>query len=46
MFATAITMMAGLQYLFSYPPLAGPSRQADDAELAELMGLDRRKVYA
>jgi branched-chain amino acid transport system permease protein len=47
MFATAVAVIAGLQYLFYNTALGRAFRAtSDDAEIAELMGLDRRKVYA
>jgi branched-chain amino acid transport system permease protein len=47
MFATAVAVIAGLQYLFYRTALGRAFRAtSDDAEIAELMGLDRRKVYA
>jgi len=47
MFATAIAVIAGLQYMF-YRTALGRSFRAtsDDKEIALLMGLDNRKVYA
>jgi branched-chain amino acid transport system permease protein len=46
MFATAVGVIAGLQYLF-YNTAMGRAFRAtsDDAEIAELMGLDRGRVY-
>ncbi|MEO6300305.1 MAG: branched-chain amino acid ABC transporter permease [Paracoccaceae bacterium] len=47
MFATAIAVIATLQYLFYRTALGRAFRAtSDDPEIAELMGLDRRKVYA
>lgn len=47
MFATAVAVIAGLQILFYRSALGRAFRAtSDDAEIAELMGLDRRKVYA
>jgi branched-chain amino acid transport system permease protein len=47
MFATAVAVIAGLQFLFYKTALGRAFRAtSDDAEIAELMGLDRRKVYA
>ena len=47
MFATAIAAIAGLQYLFYRTGLGRAFRAtSDDPEIAELMGLDRRKVFA
>ena len=47
MFATAVAVIAGLQYMF-YNTSLGRSFRAtsDDTEVAMLMGLDNRKVYA
>lgn len=47
MFATAVGVIAGLQYMF-YNTSLGRSFRAtsDDTEVALLMGLDNRKVYA
>jgi len=47
MIATAIAVIAGLQYMF-YRTALGRSFRAtsDDKEIALLMGLDNRKVYA
>ena len=47
MFATAVAVIAGLQYMF-YNTALGRSFRAtsDDTEVAMLMGLDNRKVYA
>ena len=45
MSANAVALIAGLQYLFYRTPLGRAfSASSDDAEIAELMGLDRRKV--
>jgi len=46
-FIVAIAVIAGLQYLF-YKTAMGRAFRAtsDDAETAQLMGLDNRKVYA
>ncbi len=47
MFATAIFVIAALQYLFYRTALGRAFRAtSDDPEIAELMGLDRRRVYA
>src|SRR5438270_9517688 len=47
MFATAILVIAGLQYLFYRTGLGREFRAAsDDREIAELMGVDNRHVYA
>ncbi len=47
MFATAVAVIAGLQYLFYNTALGRAFRAtSDDAEIVELMGLDRRRVYA
>lgn len=46
-FIVAIGVIAGLQYLFYRTALGRAFRAtSDDAETAQLMGLDRRKVYA
>lgn len=46
-FAVAIAVIAGLQYMFYNTGLGRAFRAAsDDPETAELMGLDKRKVYA
>jgi branched-chain amino acid transport system permease protein len=46
-FIVAIAVIAGLQYLFYKTALGRAFRAAsDDPETAELMGLDRKKVYA
>ena len=47
MFVTAVVVIAGLQYMF-YNTSLGRSFRAtsDDTEVALLMGLDNRKVYA
>jgi branched-chain amino acid transport system permease protein len=47
MFATAVAVIAGLQYLLYRTALGRAFRAtSDDAEIAELMGLDRRRIYA
>jgi len=47
MFATAVAVIAGLQYMFYYTGLGRSFRAAsDDPEVALLMGLDNRRVYA
>lgn len=47
MFATAVAVIAALQYLFYKTALGRAFRAtSDDAEIAELMGLDRARVYA
>ena len=47
MFATAVAVIAGLQFMFYKTALGRAFRAtSDDAEIAELMGLDRRGVYA
>ncbi len=46
-FIVAIAVIAGLQYLFYKTALGRAFRAtSDDAETAQLMGLDKRKVYA
>jgi branched-chain amino acid transport system permease protein len=46
-FAVAVAVIAGLQYMFYNTALGRAFRAtSDDSETAELMGLDRRKVYA
>jgi branched-chain amino acid transport system permease protein len=46
-FFVAVAVIAGLQYLFYNTALGRAFRAtSDDAETAQLMGLDRRKVYA
>ena len=47
MFATAVAVIAALQFMFYKTALGRAFRAtSDDAEIAELMGLDRRGVYA
>jgi branched-chain amino acid transport system permease protein len=47
MFATAVAVIAGLQYLFYRTALGRAFRAtSDDAEIAELMGLDKRHIFA
>ena len=47
MFATAVAVIAGLQYMFYNTGLGRSFRAtSDDTEVALLMGLDNRKVYA
>ena len=47
MFATAVAVIAALQFMFYKTALGRAFRvTSDDAEIAELMGLDRRRVYA
>lgn len=47
MFAVAIAVIAGLQYMFYRTSLGRAFRAtSDDKEVALLMGLDNRKVYA
>jgi branched-chain amino acid transport system permease protein len=47
MFVTAIVVIAGLQFLFYATGLGRAFRAtSDDREIAMLMGLDNRKVYA
>ena len=46
MFATAVAVIAGLQFLFYRTALGRAFRAtSDDAEIAGLMGLDRARVY-
>lgn len=46
-FALAVLTTAGLQWLFDHTPLGRSFRAvSDDREIAELMGLNARKVYA
>jgi branched-chain amino acid transport system permease protein len=46
-FVVAVAVIAGLQFLFYKTALGRAFRAAsDDAETAQLMGLDKRKVYA
>ncbi len=46
-FALAVAATAALQWLFSSTPLGRSFRAvSDDKEIAELMGLDSKKVYA
>jgi branched-chain amino acid transport system permease protein len=46
-FALAIVSTAGLQWLFGHTKLGRAFRSvSDDREIAELMGLDARKLYA
>jgi branched-chain amino acid transport system permease protein len=46
-FATAVVCIAGLQLLFYRTPLGRAFRAtSDDAETAELMGIDNRHLYA
>ncbi len=46
-FLVAIAVISGLQYLFYNTALGRAFRAtSDDAETAQLMGLDKRKVYA
>jgi branched-chain amino acid transport system permease protein len=46
-FATAIAIIWGLQYIFYHTNLGRAFRAtSDDPEIAQLMGLDNRKVYA
>jgi len=46
-FIVAIAVIAGLQYLFYKTALGRAFRAtSDDSETAQLMGLDKRKVYA
>jgi branched-chain amino acid transport system permease protein len=46
-FAVAVIVIAGLQYLFYNTSLGRAFRAtSDDSEIAQLMGLDKRKVYA
>ena len=47
MFATAVLVIAGLQFLFYRTGLGREFRAAsDDREIAELMGVDNKRVYA
>ena len=47
MFATAVAVIAALHFMFYKTALGRAFRAtSDDAEIAELMGLDRRRVYA
>ena len=47
MFDTAVAVIAALQFMFYKTALGRAFRAtSDDAEIAELMGLDRRRVYA
>jgi branched-chain amino acid transport system permease protein len=47
MFATAVAVIAGLQFLFYRTALGRAFRAtSDDAEIAQLMGLDKRHVFA
>ena len=47
MFATAVAVIGGLQAMFYHTTMGRAFRAtSDDAEIAELMGLDRRRVYA
>ena len=47
MFAVAVAVIAGLQFLFYRTALGRAFRAtSDDAEIAGLMGLDRAKVYS
>jgi len=47
MFATAVVVIAGLQYLFYNTGLGRAFRAtSDDREIALLMGLDNKRVYA
>jgi branched-chain amino acid transport system permease protein len=47
MFVTAIGVIAALQYLFYRTALGRAFRAtSDDTEIAQLMGLDNRKIYA
>jgi len=46
MFAVAVAVIAGLQFLFYRTALGRAFRAtSDDAEVAELMGLDRARIY-
>jgi branched-chain amino acid transport system permease protein len=46
-FVTAVLVIAGLQYMFYNTSLGRAFRAtSDDTEMAQLMGLDRAKVYA
>jgi branched-chain amino acid transport system permease protein len=47
MFATAVAVIAALQYLFYRTALGRAFRAtSDDAEIAQLMGLDQRHIFA
>jgi branched-chain amino acid transport system permease protein len=47
MFVTAVGVIAGLQYLFYRTALGRAFRAtSDDAEIAQLMGLDKRHIFA
>ncbi len=47
MFATAVVLVAGLQQVFYRTDLGRAFRAvSDDSEIAQVMGLDNRKVYA
>ena len=47
MFATTVAVIAGLQFLFYRTALGRAFRAtSDDAEIAQLMGLDKRHVFA
>lgn len=47
MFLAAVAVIAGLQYMFYRTALGRAFRAtSDDAEIAEIMGLDRRRVFA
>jgi branched-chain amino acid transport system permease protein len=47
MFLTAVAVIAGLQFLFYRTALGRAFRAtSDDAEIAQLMGLDRRHIFA
>ena len=46
-FVTAVVVIAGLQYMFYNTALGRAFRAtSDDSEMAQLMGLDNRRVYA
>lgn len=46
-FATAVAIIAGLQYLFYRTALGRAFRAvSDDGEIADIMGLDRRRIFA
>lgn len=46
-FATAVAIIAGLQYLFYRTALGRAFRAvSDDGEIADILGLDRRRIFA
>lgn len=47
MFVTAVAVIAALQYLFYHTALGRAFRAtSDDTEIAQIMGIDNRKVYS